>query len=381
MKNIDDYIIRSSVMENKSDGNSPAFFFDDGLVLVQYGCKNEFGKARPNEEKVAEAVKEKKIKGVNTPLHLAVKRIENPVSNYCYVLQEKARGVSFSNYNPYNSKDRDTLAQLRLQKQLSEAPDYHYDKCIGDLCELFNMGLELKDKHIYYDKAEDGGFSFVGLFGYDTTPLDFNSLEQILRLKKYSSFIYNVPYMSSFFVDATDDEKEISNYLYLKIMMRVFNAMERVIPNFDQHRRWVLRTYTKEQLKFFHENGTLFEDLALTDEEYNKYNEFVSEITDRCLKKIASGNYELWQIRANEIKNDVESMGVADFWLYHDSNLQKREINETEYEFRQRCKKDLELNVLKMFYQKLEILARSPENTNQNIIRAQEEVDIQKANS
>ena len=65
----------------------------------------------------------------------------------------------------------DPKKQLVLQQQLVDAHSIHYEKCVSDLCQLFNMGLELKSKNIFYDDKQDGGFAFIDFLDYNETQL------------------------------------------------------------------------------------------------------------------------------------------------------------------------------------------------------------------
>ena len=155
-------------MENVSDGGSPAYSFGD-YVLVKYSMLSQYGLARDNEELIAEEANKKNRAGVKTPLHVAIKRTDDGRENVCWVLQEKAKGVSFVNYAYLKNAPQ---TQLRLQQELLEALDYHYEKCLQDIAELFHMGLELKPKNIFYDNSRDnGGFTFIDLLNYDPTPI------------------------------------------------------------------------------------------------------------------------------------------------------------------------------------------------------------------
>ena len=65
---IDDYIEQAINEGNTSHGGSQTYHFDDA-VLVKYTMPIEYGKARENEELVAEKVNIKNSRGVRTPAH------------------------------------------------------------------------------------------------------------------------------------------------------------------------------------------------------------------------------------------------------------------------------------------------------------------------
>ena len=72
--NIDEMIKQTENMQNVSDGGSPCYAFDQ-VVLVKYTMPIKYGRARKNEEIVAEFANKKNEMGVNTPKHLEIKRV------------------------------------------------------------------------------------------------------------------------------------------------------------------------------------------------------------------------------------------------------------------------------------------------------------------
>lgn len=372
MKKIEDYIKETESMPNISDGGSPAYCFqDDKVVLVKYSIPTKYGIAREKEELIAREANKKRKKGVNTPAHLQIKRTQENHINICWVLQEKAKGISFENYNAYQNEPQ---KQLELQKRLLNAPVAQYEKCIKDLCELFHMGLELKSKNIFYD--ETIGFTFIDLLEYDSTPLNPNSLKDILTLNQMASFLYNIPRISSYNDNCSQIELEQSEEIRNQMMMKTFLAIEKVIPNFQKHRRWVLRTFSKKEQSFLKQNNILTEDLTLNEEEYKQFNQTIQTIINNSIQKIASGKNEFWQIGANEIRIDLEENGLQSAWLYHKENTRSPQNFEDNYNYQDTCQNDLEYIVNEIFHKQLQKLAA--QSTNPHIIEANQELEKRK---
>ncbi len=375
MNNIDEYIKASFKMENVSDGGSECFAFGN-VVLVKYKISVRFNAiARENEELIAVAANKKRDMGVNTPYHLAIKRVTDEKDNICYVLQEKAKGASFNISNKYYNEPS---KQLKVQELLLEAPDTVYEKCVSDLCELFNMGLELKEKNIFYDNSKDGaGFTFIDLLGYDTTPLNSDSISDVIRLDKMASFIYNIPRISTYSKTATKEQIEESTILYYKMKQKTFKAMEKVVPTFSRFRRWVLRTYSNDVLDFFEKNGTVVGNLTLTDDECREFDNYIEQIINECLEKIATGKNRFWQIRANEIRIALDTMGMQAAWKYHGANPIDDPIAfDDKWDFERAREKYLEDIVNNKFNERLQSVADT--SLNPNILKAKEDMDEEK---
>ena len=310
--------------------------------------------------------------GVNTPYHLAIKRVTDEKDNICYVLQEKAKGASFNIYY------KEPTDQLQVQELLLEAPDTVYEKCVSDLCELFNMGLELKGKNIFYDNSKDGaGFTFIDLLGYDTTPLNSDSISDVIRLDKMASFIYNIPRISTYSKTATKEQIEKSTILYYKMKQKTFEAMEKVVPTFSRFRRWVLRTYSNDVLNFFEKNGTVVGNLALNDDECREFDNYIEQIINECLEKLATGKNKFWQIRANEIRIALDTMGMQAAWKYHSANpINDPTAFDDKWDFERAREKYLEDIVNNKFAERLESVADT--SLNANILKAKEDMDEEK---
>ena len=351
MKTIEEYITLSKTMKNTSDGGSPAYHFEDGTVLVKYSIPKKYNMSpRENEEEIAKIANKKNEKGVRTPKHYTIKRVEEGDDLVCYVLQERAKGNIYSSYTVFG----DAHKQLEMQLKIYNMPFDHYVKCVQDLCELFNMGLELKAKNIFYDSdIKNGGFTFIDLLEYQETPINQCSIKEILILKGYLASIFMTRRIKSYDQSATEYEYKKSEELYYRTFQKVLYAMERVLPSFNQYKRWIFRSLPKDMLEFYNERGIISNDLSLTDLECLTFDKIVDIIVDDSIEKIASGKYTYSQIIVNEIRIELAAWGLNDAWLYHNQRQTNREKCEDNYEFRSECNHEIEQLTIEIFERKL----------------------------
>ncbi len=365
--NIDTYIEKSRLMENTSAGGSEAYHFGD-VVLVKYIMSAKYGRAREDEEKVKESANKKNSMGVRTPKHLMIKRVREDDLDVCYVLQECAKGRNFRFY----CDNSDSELQLLMQARLLNAPQQHCEKFIQDVCALFHSGIELKPKNIYYDEdRENGGFTIIDLLDASEEELDANSLKDVYELQNMVQSIANFTTISSYNKTALEVERQISKKYQLRMKQRIFESMEKVLPGFEKHKRWLLRSLDDTTREFFKENGLLCEDLSLNEEEYQQFDSMVKKIVDDSIQKVESGRYQFWQIDANEIRIDLDCWCLQKSYLYHRENKIKRADFTGEYADYDYCRASenaLEDKVKKSFFEKL--MEVSENSTNENLLQA-----------
>ena len=367
MYNIDEYINKAENMKNISDGGSSAYSFGE-FVLVRYSMSKKYGVSRPNEESVAKYANEKSEKGVRTPKHVAIKRVIDGEQDICWVLQEAAKGRSFTYYC-----DNAPEIQIERQKELVNAPDAHYQQLIHDLSELINLGVEIKSKNIFYDNnRETGGFTIIDLLGGNNESFNFNSIKDVLVIW---TDLYNLFYDTKIddFKTVSQVQRQETEKLNLMISKKLFNALEKVIPNFVQHRRWILRTLNPKTLEFFSKNGIAVGDLTLNKEEEIIFNERASKIVTDIILKIQNGESTYSQVERYIISNSLNSIGMNDAWLYHNSNNKKSTDYSSMYEYRSACSRELSNIILEIFDKKLEEISQN--TTNENIINAKKDMD------
>jgi hypothetical protein len=179
-----------------------------------------------------------------------------------------------------------------------------------------------------------------------------------------------------YYSDTPTPEQKASDLMIQKLKLRVFQALEKVVPNFEQHRRWILRTYSVEDLTFFRNNGLDVGDLSLSEEEMVLFNKRVKEIIDRCLKNVADGTNQYWQIGANEIRIDLDHYTLNSAWIYHRDNQMKIEEFEKRYEYDDQCGRELERIVNEEFDRQLEALVVDTDNP--YLLQAKEDLEKKK---
>ena len=351
MENIEYYIEQSKSMENTSDGGSKAYHFDD-VVLIKYVKKAEYGNARECEEDVAKAANEKNAQGVRTPKHLAIKRVTEGDYNICWVLQERAKGRNFEYYCRFHNNPN---IQIERQKELLSAPDSHYDKLVSDMCELLNLGTEVKAKNVFYDdNHENGGFTIIDLLGGSNEPFNPDSIENLLKIWMYLNDIVSQTTVSPFEKDT--DSKKKSVELSMHMRQRIFTSMERVIPNFGEHRREVLRTLNKETRDFFEKNGTEVGDLTLDDKEEIIFEQRNLEIIKEVIEGLEDEEFSKHRYTnaLATIGRKLKEKGQEQAWLYHRNNDKKDSSEES--------RKDLVDTLHELFDEKLRELAKTTSN-------------------
>ncbi len=371
MVDIDYYIEQTKNMENTSDGGSPAYHFPD-VVLVKYAMNSQYGIVRKGEEEIARVANIKNEQGVRTPKHLAVKRIEDGKDNICYVLQERARGVSYANYASSGVTDID--AHIEKQKELASMPSAHLEKWVTDIMALFNMGLELKVKNFFYDKdPEVGGFTIIDLLESNSEEVNTESLKEVHYLLNLINCAANPTPVTSYNKRATPEQVEASMFLFYKLKYRLWEALKKVVPNFSQHERWLLRTLEPSLVDFFRSQGMEIDDLALTQDEYGEFNVKVNQIVDECLQMVINGQKKYWQITVNELRILGDQNCLLDAWKVHEGNTKVREDYEDDYDYRYAIKDDFEKNLNDLFNQKLDELAKNSDNP--NVLQAKQDMD------
>lgn len=362
MKNIDELIEKIKDMPNISDGGSAAYDFGSE-VLVCYRNKKEYGIARECEEEVMASINKKNAEGVRTPKHLAIKRLEIEEDNFCFVLQEKAKGVSFTKYCCENP-----IEQLKAQKKLVSAPDSHYEKYIEDIMELFYCGIEIKPKNLFYDEdVINGGFTIIDfLESGEGRTFNPNSIKDLKNLYIIVSCLSTQTMISSYNDEASSEQIALSEELTDIIKLKIIIAMRKVVPNFINNERCILRTINTSTLETFRKNGLIFDDLSLNIEEHEKMHQGIKNLLTECVEKIASGKYLLWQIRMNEIRLGLEEMCLDTEYLYSTDNTLNSSDYEDEYDYIRASYYELKDKLLGRFYAMLESYSKTANNENIN---------------
>lgn len=350
MIKIEEYIEKTKNMLNISDGGSPAFDFGD-VILVRYR-----GEREKIEKELAPIINAKNEIGVNTPKHLAFKRIIDGDKDYCWVLEEKAKGTNCTYYTK-NITVRDFLEYKRM---FSELPISHYEKLLKDLCELHYMGIELAPRNIFFD--ENIGFSIIDFLKSSNKVLKMNSLENLLALLNTATAIdfYNW--------SITTDDKEhydVYNELSNEIQRKIFLALGMISSFFTNVRRWILRSYATDTLNYFASRGIMVGDLSLDEDELNEFNRVLAKIVLKCINYILRGEKKYWEIIYNELRLELEKSGMDYAWLYHHDNRKRLVDFKNNYlDWYLNSKDDLINYLIDVFNGGLSILAKDSRNDN-----------------
>jgi hypothetical protein len=300
LNDIDYYIKQTDIMENCSAGGSACYSFDDNVVLVKHIARGAY---QPFEyaEKIAEWVNKKNEKGVKIPKYLAIKRTEENGTGVCWVLQEKAKGINKA---------------VSYSSEVLKAPDSHYEQLVSDMCELIDSGFERKSKNIFYDSdTEKGGFTLIDFT--IKNPRDFNNT---------FSDVYNVYIWARDVVKLNDwrGKRWFTEQENMEASRRVFMAMEKVIPNFEHHRRNLLRRIDEETLDYFSTHEVDVGDLTLTIKEQKQFEIYEQKALLSVLEDIKSGAIKPdWDKISGEIRKRIYD--ISDNWAKHPENSLKRE--------------------------------------------------------
>lgn len=351
--NIDNYIELSKKMNNTSDGGSAAYHFDD-VVLVRYTNYNKYGLARENEELISIEANMKRNRGVNTPYHIAYKREVLDKENICWVLQERAKGVCFDNYTTYKNS---VIEQLDKQMELLNLPQSIYDKLVSDIYELYNMGIELKPKNIYFDK--EYGFTIIDLLNYNSRTVDDNNLKDVMMLKRYVEAVFNSTTIGSYAKGCAPEIVDKSKIISYGIKKKIYLSLQNKINNFDSIKRHILRTYSKEELDYFN----IDEDLNYNEEDYIFFNNIINNIINYYLNKIEVGQLSYSEVIINEIRITISQLGLKENFKYHkDYPKLNKEDYEDEWEYNYVLDNYLNNLIYNLFDNKIEELSKVKDN-------------------
>jgi len=337
--NIEHYIqqVKNRNVSNTSVGGSESFNFGDVTLILYYG--------RDDAEQVMQMANEKNAKGIRTPKHLAVKR-ETVSANdkqaakvfdtslgdcdICWVLQETFKGKSFTEYC---SGDIDT--KLKMQAILANAPTEHYAKLISDAMEITGMGYELKPKNMAYDESTvNGGFSIIDLTLGSGKSFD-NSLKDVLKIYSYMDVVQCSGLSWSDKESATEGEKKLTAQQHNQIQQKILLGMEKAIPNFEQHRRWVLRSTSPIHLENFKKMGFCETDLSLTEQEQSLFSQLMQQAIDACFSEDKDNP-------TNRLIGNLDRYGLQDSWRYHAKSEKRKDDFEDDYDYKRACANELE---------------------------------------
>lgn len=206
--------IEQSKNKNSITKHTSTRCFDFGeYVLLLYKRENKYGLAREDAESAMEGANRLADLGVNTPRYYAIKRVKDDDFNYCYILQDKAKGKQCNKICDYD--------------EIVDIPQEHYDKLAFDLCALKEMGTESCNiSNLFYDTKS--GFWIIDLtpcIWYAKTITDEQALEGMIDFYVYNALFFKYPEDSEIGkqlaqIEETKRNQAIENYMNRKNRMR-----------------------------------------------------------------------------------------------------------------------------------------------------------------
>lgn len=334
MVTIDEAIIKSKELQNISDGGSQCYDFG-GAVLVRYTLPLEYVKggyrARENQEIVMKKVNEKADDGVNTPRHIAMKRVIEGDDDVCYVLQEKCKGKNCASMGKYGAPVEQVLKESKF---VCEIPFEHYVKLVSDACMLYEMGYESKNKNLFYD--DKTGFWFIDLlFDKENQRFDSNDPKKIFETLKYicpkpTQIASQLGYGA---VIPDDEKKKIQGLNYMS-KSKHFLACKKAIPNFSKYEFFYLLEEQPEYKKYLMGNGIIERDLfSITADDFKIYNELYNRVVNEICEDVSTKGEKFWSVEVNEIRNKSNLFSLNTFYRNFICTDIKRENFEDDWEY------------------------------------------------
>lgn len=334
MIDIDAAIKESKNKENISDGGSDCFDFGD-VVLVKYLCSKKYLKegehTREKSEEIMTAINEKAKAGVNTPKHLAVKRVVEGDYDICYVLQEKCPGVNCATMQQYGVSFDKMCASYEA---ILSIPFEHYRKLISDGTMLYEMGYEAKGKNLFYDK--ESGFWYIDfLDNNQDDKFDKNNPQKLFSaIKNRIPNLINMTSSMQYNEKLTEAETKKKNLLEYGIKAKTLLALVSVFPNFKRYEKFYLLGESEEYRNYLMQEKIVNIDLkALNEEDYKIFDELYEVVLLGLIDKVVNKNSAFWNIEVNEIRNDCNLFNLQHAWHIHKDNTIKREDYEDSYDY------------------------------------------------
>ena len=336
MIDIENAIIKSQNMQDISDGGSKCFDFGD-VVLVRYYSSIEYLKngehARGKSEEIMEAINEKAKKGVNTPMHLAIKRTVEGEQDVCYVLQKKCPGYNCEGKKKYGVSFDERCDSLKF---ILNIPFEHYQKLIKDGFDLFEMGYEAKNKNLFYD--QETGFWYIDFLDNNKDYVfDPNDIKKVFEALKYR-IPKPMQISSTMYYDdkkkLTDIQKQKEQILEYGIKAKTLMAIKSILPNFEKYEKFFLLKENDDYKKYLMDEDIVSSNLlTLNQDDYNVYNELYEIVMAVLIDKIVNKGYLFWNIQVNDIRNDSSLFDLQLFFEKSKYNKVKREEFDSEYSY------------------------------------------------
>ena len=362
MIDIDSAIIESKNKENISDGGSKCYDFGD-VVLVKYSCPIKYlrngERSREKSEEIMESINMKASNGVNTPKHIAVKRVIEGENDVCYVLQQKCPGFNCASFCEYGVSFEEMCEDLKF---VINIPFEHYKKLIEDGFQLFEMGYEAKNKNLFYDK--DSGFWFIDFLDNEIDYVfDKNDIKKV-----FEALLHRIPQPFQiasrvrFDYNYNEEQLEIKNNLEFGIKAKTLLAIREVLPPFKKYEKFYLADETDEYKEYLMKEGIVNTNLkALDENDYDTFNELYEIIINGLIDKVANKEDAFWNIEVNAIRNDSNIFKLSKIWEMHKENTFKRDEFESIYDYEYEVENQLQTKIL---YDLIERLKKIEGNQN-----------------
>ncbi len=342
MIDINSAIEESKNKKNISDGGSKCFDFGDN-VLVKYSCPIKYLKngehTREKSEEIMEAINKKANDGVNTPRHLAVKRVIEAEDDVCYVLQQKCPGRNCASMFTYGVPYDEAYKSL---KYVLNIPFEHYEKLIEDGFDLFEMGYESKNKNLFYDT--NSGFWFIDFLDNEKNyTFDPNDITKVFEaLKNRMPKPVRVASSVGFGEKLTEEQSNKINELKYAIEAKTLLAIKSVLPNFEKYEKFFLLEEDEYCKQYLMSKGIVKQDITKIDsEDYEVFNELYEVVINRLIDKVVNRGEKFWSIECNDIRNDS---GLFNLQLFFE-NSKYNSVNISEFD----NKYDYEYEVRKLY--------------------------------
>ncbi|MBE6149263.1 MAG: hypothetical protein E7170_00890 [Firmicutes bacterium] len=334
MIDIDTAIEQLENKKNISVGGSDCFDFGDS-VLVKYFNLTKYLKdgkrSREKSEEIMEAIKIKADNGVNTPRHLAIKRVVEGEYDVCYVLQQKCPGINCATIYKSMVSFEEMYESLKFVLNI---PFEHYKKLIEDGLSLFEMGYEAKNKNLFYDS--NSGFWYIDFLDNETNyKFDPNDIKKVFEALKYRipkplQIASNMGYG----VELPDEQENKKNELEYAIKAKTLLAIKSILPNFDRYEKFFLFKEEKGYKEYLMKEGIVKKDLLnIQENDYEVFEELYEEVINKLINEVLNGE-EFWSIECNSIKNESGLFNLQSFFeksKYNNINISDFE-DEYDYE-------------------------------------------------
>lgn len=341
--------------------------FDFGkVVLVRYTLSLKYVKdthhARDCEEIVMEGINQKVEKGVNTPKHIALKRVIEEDKDVCYVLEEKCKGINCATISLYDVSYDKMISDLEFVYNI---PFDHYKKLVSDGCELYEMGYECKNKNLFYDK--ESGFWYIDFLDYDKeNSFDYNNPVKIFQLIKY--IIPKPKQIAStvkFNKELSPEQQAKRDLLEASIEAKFLLAIKSVIPNFEKYEKFYLYDKSSSLKQYLMEQGFVKKDLfKFEDNDYPIFNELYQIVINTIINNILNNGVTFWDVEVNDIRINSDLFSLISMWENHKDNQINKENYQNEIIYRYDLNSSFTEKMLNDITKKLEELEKNENSQN-----------------